>query len=178
MNGSTEADERAAVLAEFDQARDAFLAAFAEAPDSALAYLPEGEEYALGALLLHLAGPMQTYTLLLNRLLLAPAGGAVLDYSDSEEMSIRSREAVIAARPTAAERAGLLAGLATAHTQFHDRLATFPAGRLDQEVPVLYPGGGDPYPTSARAVAGWVIDHYNEHTAQVIAMLRNLPGAD
>lgn len=170
--------DHAAVLAEFDQARDAFLAAFAEAPDSALSYLPDGEEYALGALLLHLTSPLQTYTLLLNRLLLVPAGAALLDYSDSEEMSIRSREAVLAARPTGAERAGLLAGLATAHAQFHDRLATFPAGRFDQEVPVLYPGGGDPYPTSARAVAGWVIDHYHEHTAQVTAMLRDLPGAE
>ena len=162
------------VLAEFDQARAAFLAAFAEVPDTALGYLPEGEEYALGALLLHLAGPLQSYTMLLNRMILAASGSAVLDYSDSEEMSLRSREAVITARPTESERAGLLAGLATAHAQFRDRLVTFPAGGFDRDVPVLYPGGGDPYPTSARAIVGWMIDHYHEHTAQVQAMLRGL----
>jgi hypothetical protein len=178
MNMTTETGEQATVLAEFDQARDAFLAAFAEAPDAALAYLPEGEEYALGALLLHLAGTLQTYTLVLNRLLLVPAGDAVIDYSDSEDLSLQAREAVIAARPTPTERAGLLAGLATAHTQFRDRLATFPAARFDQEVPVLYPGGGEPYPTSPRAVAGWVTDHYREHTAQVTTMLRDWPGAE
>ena len=178
MDESIGVGDRAAVPAELDRARDAFLAAFAEAPDSALSYLPEGEEYALGALLLHLTGPLQTYTMLLDRLILAVSESALLDYSDSEEMSIRSREAVIAARPTGAARAGLLAGLATAHAQFHDRLAMFPAGRLDQEVPVLYPGGGDPYPTSARAVAGWMTDHYQEHTAQVSAMLRSLPAAE
>jgi hypothetical protein len=175
MSDST-VPEQAAVLAELDQARAAFLAVFAGAPDMALAYLPEGEEYALGALLLHLAGPLQSYAILLQRM--AAAGAGALDYSDSAEMSLRSRDAVIAARPTGAERAGLLAGLAAAHVQFRDRLATFPAGRFDQEVPVLYPGGGDPYPTTARAVAGWMIDHYHEHTAQVRVMLRALAGED
>ena len=52
MDDSTAAtSDRAAVVAAFDQARDAFLAAFAEVPDAALSYLPEGDEFALGGAL-------------------------------------------------------------------------------------------------------------------------------
>ena len=44
--------------------------------------------------------------------------------------------------------------------------------RADNPSPLTLTG------TNTWFVAGWVIDHYNEHTTQVTAMLRDLPGAD
>ena len=157
----------------FDAARAAFLAAFAQVPDAALSYLPEGDEYALGGLLMHLGNPLPRYTVLLARLIEARAAG-VNPWSEDEEQSYRAlREEAQAARPTEADRARLLNLLDSAHAQFRARLVAFPPERFDLEVPVLYPHNPEPSPTSAHAVAGWMIDHYQDHTTQVQAMLAN-----
>jgi hypothetical protein len=171
----TEAPDQAAVLAAFDAARDAFLAAFAAVPDAALSYLPAGEEYALGALVLHLQGPLILYTGLLDRLAPAPTG--LVDYRDSAAAYDAARASWIAARPDGGDRAGLLAGLRAAHQACRDRLAGFDEAGFDAAAPVLFPGSETPYPTSPRAVAGWVTDHYQEHIAQVGAMVRDLRAA-
>jgi hypothetical protein len=169
MNETT--SDRAEVVAAFDVARDRFLAAFTEVPDEALTYLPDGDEFAIGALLLHVAQPLRDYTRLLGEM--AASDGRLDQGRDlvQQEAQLQQRLAIIAARPTAAERAPLLASLEAAHQQFRARLlATSPAD-FDREIEVIYPGSTEPYPTSPRMVAGWVIDHYDEHVPQVAALL-------
>ena len=64
----------------------------------------------------------------------------------------------LAARPTGADRAGLLAGLTAAHQQAREQLQAFADTAFDHEVGVLFPGSDTPYPTTPRAVAGWMTD--------------------
>lgn len=169
MNEAT--SDRAEVVAAFDAARDRFLAAFAEVPDEALAYLPDGDEFAIGALLLHVADPLRTYRVLLEDM--AASDGRLDQGQDlaQQEEQLQKRIEIIAARPTAAERAALLAALETAHQQFRARLLALPDTDFAREIDVIYPGSTEPYPTSPRMVVGWVMDHYDEHTPQVASLL-------
>jgi hypothetical protein len=170
MNETT--SDRAEVVAAFDAARDRFLAAFAEVPDAALTYLPEGDEFAIGALLLHVTDPLRTYRTLLEDMAASPGrldqGGDLAQ----QEAALQQRLEIIAARPTAAERAPLLASLEAAHQQLRARLLATPTADFDREIDVIYPGSTEPYPTSPRMVAGWVIDHYDEHVPHVAALLQ------
>ncbi len=163
--------DRSAVVGALDQARDAFLAAFAEVPDAALSYLPEGDEFALGALLLHIAQPMRTYTGLLTEM--AASDGRVDQDQDPafQAGQLQQRGEIMAARPTAADRAALLAALEAAHQQLRARLLATPDAEFDRPVTVIYSGTTEPYPTSPRMVAGWVQGHYDEHTPQVESLL-------
>ncbi len=172
MTDSTLApSDRSAVVGAFDAARDTFLTAFAEVPDAALTYLPEGDEFAVGALLLHIAQPMRTYTRLLEEM--AASEGQVDQNQDPtfEQTQMQQRAEFVAARPTAADRAALLAALEAAHQHLRARLLATPDADFDRPVPVIYAGTTDPYPTSPRMVAGWVLDHYDEHTPQVQSLL-------
>lgn len=168
--------DRAAVVAAFDRARDRFLAAFAEVPNEALTYLPEGDEFAIGALLLHVTDPLHNYTRLLGEM--AASDGRLDQGGDlaQQEAQLQRRAEIIAARPTAAERAALLAALEAAHQQFRARLLTIPDADFDREIDVVYPGSTEPYPTSPHMVAGWVIDHYDEHVPHVTALLEGWRG--
>src|SRR5690242_4578248 len=113
---SVESPEPARTLAAFDAARDTFLAAFAQTPDAALAYVPPGDEYALGALLQHLCDPIDRYLDVYDRI--RRAGYGAVDLAADPEYATNEaarHAAVVAARPTGADRPRLLAALHDAH---------------------------------------------------------------
>lgn len=159
-------------LAAFDHARDAFLAAFAQAPDEALPFVPSGDEYAIGVLPIHLQVPMRDYMTLFAAI--ERNGFAPLDNSPDAsraEADARQHADLAARRPTGDERAAILIDLARSHQQVRERIAPLDDATFTRQAPVIYSAGAAPYPTSARDIMGWLIDHYNEHTEQVGTLL-------
>jgi hypothetical protein len=162
----------AEALETFEQAYAAFLAAFEQASDAALAYVPPGDAYSLGILPLHLQDQIQDYMALLQDML--KADFAALDRSQDTERETRTanRYAYLAEqRPTGADRAAILAELAAVHREAHKRLTALDEATATRTAPVIYSVGTAPYPTSARAIIGWLQDHYQEHTKQTQDML-------
>lgn len=174
---STPSVEPAHALAAFDTARDTFLAAFAQAPDAALAYVPPGDEYALGGLLQHLCDPIDRYLDVYGRIVRAEFG--LVDLAADPEFAAREARlhaAVVAARPTGADRPRLLAALQAAHGRVRAAFGALDAAAFARQAPVIYAAGAAPYPTAARDIVGWLADHYDEHTAQVRTMLAGWGG--
>jgi hypothetical protein len=169
---SASGDERAAALAALDAARDRFLTAFAQAPDAALPFVPAGEEYAVGVLPVHLQDPIRHYLAVYDMVEAADFGPLDLT-STAEAYAISSeRHAQTAAmRPTGADRAGMLANLASEHDRVRARLTALDEATFLRAAPVVYPPGSDPYPTAFRDIMGWLTDHYDEHTAQMAELL-------
>ncbi len=168
---SNEPPREAAILA-LDQAYAAFLEAFREVPDKALRFVPAGEEYALGILLEHLCDPLWSYSSQLDAMLRADY--AQIDLSGDQVLAAAkaTRHAKLAAwRPDASERAGMLERLATAHQHARSRLAALDDATFTRAAPVVYAAGTEPLPTSARDIAGWLTQHYDEHTAQTRSLL-------
>lgn len=162
----------AEALAAFDQAYAAFLAAFDQAPDAALSFVPPGDDYALGILPLHLQDPIHDYLALLQRML--KDDFAPFDRSQDTEYETKTakRYAYLAEqRPTGADRAGMMEGLASAHQEAQTQLGALDEATATRTAPVIYSTGTAPYPTSARAILGWLQDHYQEHTKQTQDML-------
>jgi uncharacterized damage-inducible protein DinB len=159
-------------LAVLDAARDEFLSEFAQAPDAALAHVPTGEEYALGGLLVHLCDPIDRYLDVFGRML--GAGFGPVDVASDPEYQAREaarHAAVVSARPTSADRPGLLVALGAAHERVRSALGALDSETFVRQAPVVYSAGTEAYPTSARDILGWLTDHYREHTAQVATML-------
>jgi len=163
--------ERTAALAAFDASRDTFLAAFAAVPDEALGYLLPGDDYALGALLKHLTDSMHHYLAVLD--LVQATDDSSLDLTQTaEEQNARARHAAtVATRPTAVDRAHLLADLAAAHETVRQRALALDAAAFARQVPVVYTPDGPLFPTGCGDVIGWLTDHYDEHAAQVGQLL-------
>lgn len=178
---STHAEQepgRDAALAAFDQAYRDFLAAFAEVPNEALSYVPAGDEYALGVLLLHLQHPLRDYIDQLRRMMRADFAQIDLSADAARAATQEQRHAkLISWRPTSADRAGLLSGLALAHQDARTQLGALDEAMFGRSAPVIYSPGTEPYPTSARDIIGWLIDHYHEHSVQVQDMLKGWRGA-
>ena len=172
---SQPSNERASAMAAFDDAYQAFLAAFAQAPDAALPYVPPGDEYALGVLPAHLLDPIHRYLAVLDDML--REGFGAIDRSAGPEGAARAeaearRHAFLAAqRPTGAERAPMLVALEKAHREVHARMDALDEATFARQAPLVYAAGSEPYPTSARAIMGWLTDHYREHVEQVGAIL-------
>lgn len=164
--------EQTRSLAAFDGARDAFLAAFAAVPDAALSYLPPDDEYALGVLPMHLGDSMRRYLDTLDHI--QQAGYGPVDLSADAALAgreARRHDELVAARPTAADRAAMLDELRATHDRMHNRaLALDPAG-FEERAPVVYAAGSAPYPTSCRDILGWLTDHYHEHVEQTKSLL-------
>ncbi len=51
------------------------------------------------------------------------------------------------------------------------RFAAVEAELFERQAPVIYSAGTAPYPTSAKDMVGWLIDHYQEHISQIESML-------
>ncbi len=169
---------REAALATFEQKYQEFLAVFAAAPDEALPYVPAGDEYALGVLPLHLQHPLRDYMDLLRRMLRADFAQIDLGADAARTATQKQRHAkLISWRPTAADRPGLLSGLESAHQDARAQLGALDEAAFCCSAPVIYSPGAAPYPTSARDIIGWLIDHYQEHIVQVQDMLKGWPGA-
>jgi hypothetical protein len=168
----SEQADRAAALAAFDRARDAFLVAFAAAPDAALPYVPVGEEYALGVLPMHLEDPMRHYMTVFDYILAADFGPVDLAPTpEAAPVPPERHAAIVATRPTGADRARLLDDLAARHAWVRERVSALDEATFARQAPVIYTADGAPYPTSCRDIMGWLADHYDEHTAQVGELL-------
>lgn len=159
-------------LARFDAARASFLDAFASAPDEALPFVPAGDEYALGTLLPHLCDPIARYLRVFDKI--EAAGYADIDLNSDPAWfpaeAQRHRD-LVTLRPTGADRAGMIADLAAAHARVHTRFGSLDPAAFVRQAGVIYSPGAALYPTSAQDIMGWLIDHYDEHTAQVAKML-------
>jgi hypothetical protein len=141
-------------------------------------YVPDGDEYALGGLLLHLQHPLRDYTSQLRRMIRADFAQIDLSADPARTATQEQRhEKLVSWRPTGTDRAGLLSGLKSAHQDAREQLAAVDEETFTRSAPVIYSAGTDPYPTSARNIIGWLIDHYQEHIVQVQEMLKNWPGA-
>lgn len=159
-------------LASFEQAYAAFLAAFDQAPDAALSYVPPGDAYALGILPLHLQDQIRDYMGLLQRMLADNFAPIDLGQDTERETTSANRYAYLAEqRPTGADRAGMLAELASVHREAQARLVSLDEATATRTAAVIYSAGTPPYPTSARAILGWLQDHYQEHAKQTQDML-------
>ena len=171
-NGTDAAPGREAVVRSLDAAYAVFLAAVREVPDAALTFVPEGEEYTLGILPEHLCDSLWGYSSQLDAMV--RTGFAPLDLSGDRALNAAyaQRHAELAAwRPTAAERAEMLARLETAHQHARSRLAALDDGTFTRTAAVVYSAGTEPLPTSAQDIVGWLAGHYDEHTAQTGELL-------
>lgn len=172
MGSAPEPQSRESALLALDRAYAAFLEAFHEVPDEALSFVPEGEEYALGILPEHLCDPLWGYSSQLDAML--RAGFAPLDLSADRIRAAADAQrhtALAVWRPGPAERAEMLARLATAHRHARSRLAALDDATFVRSAPVVYAAGAEPLPTSAHDIAGWLVAHYDEHTAQTRSLL-------
>jgi hypothetical protein len=168
----TPAAAQVQALAAFDQSYTEFLDAFADVPDEALSYLAPGDEYVLGVLPIHLTQSAQRYMAVLTQLDGLPSG--VVDLSADAELEAEESQrhaALVAKRPSASERAHMLADLDAVHHSARSRLAGYAPAEFARVVPVIYARGTEPYPTSAQAITGWLTEHYREHTAQTRTLL-------
>src|SRR5258706_37888 len=84
----------------------------------------------------------------------------------ADSVSPERHAAIVAARPTGAERGALLAELAAAHERVRALVTTLDEATFVRSAPVIYPPASAPYATSCRDIMGWLTDHYDEHTAQ------------
>lgn len=164
--------QREAAVAALDTAYTAFLDAFADVPDAALSFVPSGEEYALGILPEHLCDPLWSYSSQLDAMLRCNFSALDLSGDRPLEAAKQQRHAWLAAwRPTADDRAAMFARLETAHRHARSRLAAVDAAAFTRAAPVTYAEGGEPLPTTARDIAGWLSAHYDEHTQQTRSLL-------
>lgn len=172
MNDGASVLEREAALLALDTAYSAFLDAFAAVPDAALSFVPPGEEYCLGILPEHICDPLWSYTSQLDAMLqgdFAPldlSGGPAL-----QEANARRHAQLAAWRPDASERGEMAARLEAAHRHARSHLAAVDEATFIRTAPVIYHAGDEPLPTSARDIAGWLRDHYDEHTEQTASLL-------
>ncbi|HLJ81132.1 MAG TPA: DinB family protein [Ktedonobacterales bacterium] len=172
MSENIEPPTREASLSALDQAYVQFLEAFRDVPDEALSYVPAGDEYALGILPEHLCDPLWKYSSQLDAMVRADFSQIDLSLDNIYEEAQARRHADLAAwRPLSAERGAMLARLKTAHQHAHSRLAALDDVTFTRTAPIVYTAGSEPYPTAARDIAGWLIDHYDEHTAQTRELL-------
>ncbi len=172
MSTPTTTPPQREALDDLDRAYREFLAMFGQVPDEALLYLPPGDEYRLGVLPAHLQDPLRDYLALLERLLRADFAPIDLSADPALAEAKAQRHArLVAMRPTRAGRARILAELEAAHQAARARLAELDAATFEREAPVIYAPGAAPYPTSGRAITGWLIDHYREHITQTRDLL-------
>ena len=165
-------DDRSAAMAAFDQGRDEFLATYATVPDEALSYLPPGDEYALGALPIHVCDSIEHYLAVHDRMTQANHGEVDLSQDAAiSAMSQQQHRRMLQARPTAAERASLVATVKATHDQLRQRLDPLSDEDYARTAPVIYDAGSQPYPTSAGMIVGWLSDHYREHIQQIQELL-------
>jgi hypothetical protein len=165
-------NDRGAAMAAFDEGRDGFLDIYATVPDEALSYLPPGDEYALGALPIHICDSIEHYLAVFDRMTQANYGP--LDLSQDAAVSAMSQQQhqrMLQARPTASERAGLVATVKAKHDQLRQRFDPLSDEEYERSAPVIYDAGGQPYPTSAGLIVGWLTDHYREHIQQIQELL-------
>ena len=146
-----------------DDSRRQFVDAMDAVPAAALRFLRPGDEYSLGGLVIHVNGVLRRYGAVLDAIL-EDAGtefnAATVDAAMEVE-NARSREGV-----EPADRAELMETLAALHEHVTASLAGLDDETIDRKTPVRY-GGGDPYPTSAADIAGWLTGHYAEHIPHV-----------
>ncbi len=173
MSDSTQQGEgRGAEMAAFDETRDGFLAAYATVPDEALSYLPPGDEYALGALPIHVCDSIEHYLLVFDRVTQANYGPVDLSQdAEATAMTRQQHERMLQARPAAAERAGLVESVKATHDRLRLRFDPLSDEEYHRAAPVIYEGGGQPYPTSAGLIVEWLTDHYREHIQQIEDLL-------
>ena len=172
MSEQIEPPTREASLSALGRAYVQFLAAFRDVPDEAMSYVPAGDEYALGILPEHLCDPLWKYSSQLDAMVRADFSQIDLSLDKIYEAAQARRHADLAAwRPTGAEREAMLARLETAHQHARSRLAALDDATFTRTAPIVYTAGSEPYPTSARDIAGWLSDHYDEHTAQTRELL-------
>lgn len=156
-----------ATLAAFTAARDEYLEAMRRVPVGAARYLRPGDDYSLGGIAVHVNFVLQHYTNVLNALIACgfgecrPADPAGLE----EQAKARAREAV-----EASELDSELAETGKLH-QHLIGLVEGAAANLERKAPVWYPGGAEPFPTSAADVLGWLTGHYSEHVPQLEALV-------
>ncbi len=156
--------EREALLSDFEEARSEFVAAMAAVPDDALPYLRSGDDYALGGLAAHVEAVIRRYTAVLSQ---ADAAGWVeITAQDPPGMDVLNQQTRTGAWPGGC--ASALAGVAAAHDSLLHQLQSIPD--WERRAPVVY-AEGEPYPTGAVEVIGWLRDHYREHVPQVQELL-------
>lgn len=147
---------------DFDEAREAFEASVRRAPDAALRYTAPGEDYAAGGLVVHVTDVLRRYALLADALRQADFGAlAAPAYATPDEDA-----ALIHAGFDGATRGAVLDDMRAAHAALVDALLSSPAD-LERQAAVTYEGSAEPYPTSLLNIAGWVTDHYREHTLHI-----------
>jgi hypothetical protein len=156
--------EREALLSDFEGARSEFVAAMAAVPDDALPYLRPGDDYALGGLAAHVEAIIRRYTAVLAAA--DAAGWSQVQAEDPPGLSVLDEQTRTGAWPGGC--ASALAGVAAAHDALLHQLQSLPD--WERRAPVVY-GEGEPYPTGAVEVIGWLRDHYREHVPQVQELL-------
>lgn len=157
-----------AALTGFEVARKQFVEAIDGAPTEALTFLSPGDDYALGGLVTHVNGILRRYGRVLDAILADPA--AELDArsidQDMVEDNARSKQGL-----TATNRDDAMAALAALHHHVATALSTLSPEEWDRKTLVRY-GRGEPFPTSASDITGWLTGHYLEHVPHVEEMLQ------
>jgi hypothetical protein len=159
--------DRDRILAEFEAARAAFEGVISAAPEAALRHCPEGEDYSLGGLVVHVQDVLSKYAEVLRQIRAASFGTVhEAPHSPTEPDAALIRDGF-----SAAQRAGVLENMRSAHQTLLDQVQRLPADDFQRAAPVYYAGSTEPYETTPAAVVGWVTDHYNEHVEQVRGLL-------
>ena len=165
--------DSARALADFDHARDDFEQAFSQVPPEGLDYKPEGDDYSVRDLLAHIAGSMNQYSAVLDQ----------MKEAEFREVRMASLGSDVPVEPPSSDpgpteqdvesnpEAGMFKEMELAHDTLAAKIRDLEAHEYSLEAPVFYPGAEEAYPTKASDIVGWVTDHYNEHTVQVLQML-------
>lgn len=156
-------------IADFEDARRQFVDAINSAPTEALTYLSPGDDYALGGLVTHCNAILRRYGRVLDAILADPTAeldARSIDHDKNTE-NARSIDGL-----NAADRDSAMATLAELHEHVVAGLTTLSADDWDRKTPVIFGGsGGEPYPTSAGEIKGWLAGHYIEHVPHVAELL-------
>jgi hypothetical protein len=165
----TDPEDRDTAIAEFDRCRQDFEQAVRRAPDAALRFRPAGEDYALGGLVVHVTDVLTHYAAVLEAIHTA-------DWQQPrapDHQTPAAEAELIRAGFDGAERSGILDRMRAAHKALVEAVGAEPADWFRRQAPVTYSDGSEPYATSPADVLGWVRDHYEEHTRQVVELVSN-----
>lgn len=155
------------VMAALEDSRRQFVDAIDAVPADALRFLRPGDDYSMGGLVTHVNGVLRRYGAVLTAIL--ADGGAEFNAAEVDAaMEVENERSRLGIEP--ADRAAAMATLAALHDHVVNALTSIDVETLDRKTPVRY-GGGDPYPTSAANISGWLTDHYLEHVPHVSELL-------
>ena len=154
------------LLTEFDAAANTFFDAFDRVPDSALRFRPDGDDYAVSGILFHVAGALEYYATTLASAIAAGFGPIDATATPNPADVALAHDGI---GPD--ERDAAIERVHHAHARLRTLVGALAPDDVDRKTAIRFAESGDPLPTSAHDIVGWMREHYQEHVPHLAELL-------